>query len=77
MALMTIKIVRGACHLCKSLVSHSWQWLVFARHDSNHLFVKGKAAGEQRRGGRLHACAVQGKKGVFPPSASGAILAKL
>lgn len=74
-----IKIVPHSSHLCKSLVSHSWQWLVFARHDSNHLFVKAKTGGEERgeeeKGGRLYACAQ--RRGVFPPSASGTISAKL
>ena len=79
MALMHVKIVPLSCYLSKSLVSHSWQWLVFAGHDSNHLFVKAKAGGKERgeeeKGGRLHACAQ--RRGVFPPSASGTISAKL
>lgn len=48
MALMHVKIVPLSCYLSKSLVSHSWQWLVFAGHDSNHLFVKAKAGGKER-----------------------------
>lgn len=79
MALMHIEKVPLSCYLSKRLVSHSWQWLVFAGHDSNHLFVKAKAGGKERgdeeKGGRLHACAQ--KKGVFLPSASGTISAKL
>lgn len=79
MALTHTKKVSIFCYLSKSLASHSWQWLVFAGYDSNHLFVKAKAEGKERgdeeKGGRLHACAQ--RRGVFPPSASGTILAKL
>ena len=57
MAQMHVKIVPHSFYLSKGFVSHSWQWLMFAGHDSNHLFVKAKVGGKRGRGdGREIAC---------------------
>lgn len=48
----------------QSLVSHSWQWLVFAGHDSNHLFVKAKEGGKEEGEGREIVC-MCAESGVF------------
>jgi len=63
-ALTRIKIVALSCCLSNSLVSHSWQGLKCARHDSNHSFVKAEGRKEEKRK-REEDCMHVQREGMF------------
>lgn len=63
----------------KGPVSHFWLGLAFSGHDSDCLFAEKRREGtrEGERGSGEREIAYAQQRGVFPPSASGTIPAKL